>query len=65
MEPTDTLFDQNAPNDFIHLIENGYSKETFQYLAERQLGKDWPKAGRQIVKNLKPSIIGDFQRYCD
>lgn len=55
------LWEDGPEEDFINLVEHGYSKSLFAPNALALLGMDWHTRGLAILKDRAPELVAKFQ----
>ena len=56
--------DYSDEEDFIELVDSGFSKVVFLDMADKIIGSDWQEVGREWVESMDdPELMKKFESY--
>jgi hypothetical protein len=63
MEDLSSLWEENLEADFVNLVRQRYSQETFERNAKIMLGDNWKELGQEIIDGYAPEEKNFFVEY--
>lgn len=63
MEDISSLWEHSVEADFVNLVRQRYSKETFERNAKIMLGDNWKEIGQEIIDGYAPGEKIFFGEY--